>query len=99
MDYIIRKLELEDIPQIMEIYEKITDTKSPDTDELEARMDFGESLLCLGAEIDNTLIGFIFGNIRRGEFGEEKPVGWIGLIGVDPKFQNEKIGRKLGIEL
>ncbi|MHA2504395.1 MAG: GNAT family N-acetyltransferase [Candidatus Kariarchaeaceae archaeon] len=97
--YTIRPLQIDDTEEIIEIYETITGENGPDEDDLESRMDYGDSLLCLGAEQNGKLIGFIFGSTRRGEFGETDMIGWVGLLGVHPQFRNLEIGRNLGIEL
>lgn len=99
MDYTIRKLDIEDIPDVQEIYEMITGQQAPDSDELESRMDYGESLLCVGAEKNGKLVGFMFGHTERGSYGEMDPIGIIGLLGVHPDFRKNNLGRALGKEL
>lgn len=97
---ITRKLELEDIPEIINIYEIITGDNAPEQDDLESQMEYGESLLCIGAEINEKLVGFIFGRTDvSGQFGEKGIVGWIGLLGVHPDFRHLNVGRELGEEL
>ena len=36
------------------------------------------------AEVDGTVVGFMLGEVRSGEFGLEEPTGWIEVLGVDP---------------
>ena len=50
----------------------------------------------LGAGIDGKLVGFMFGEIRRWEFGRGDMSGWILILGVDPEYQGMGAGRKLG---
>ncbi|MCH8907484.1 MAG: GNAT family N-acetyltransferase [Candidatus Heimdallarchaeota archaeon] len=97
--YSIRKLEIEDVKDVIEIYQTITGENSPEASELEARMDYGDSMLCLGIEYRAKIVGFIFGESRRGEYGETEPIGWIGLLGIDPNHRNKELGRQLGSEL
>ncbi len=47
------------------------------------------------AEADGQVVGFMFGEVRSGEFGLEEPTGWIEVMGVDPDFRGQAIGRKL----
>jgi ribosomal-protein-alanine N-acetyltransferase len=42
------------------------------------------------AELTNKLVGFVFGDRRRG-----RDVGWIASIGVDPGFRRRGIGEAL----
>jgi ribosomal protein S18 acetylase RimI-like enzyme len=53
---------------------------------------------CLVAELDGTVIGFMFGSIKDWMFGVEK-VGWIETLGVDPEFMGQGLGKKMGEEL
>ncbi len=95
----IRQLASSDIPKIQEIYELITNGETLSESEIEGKMDFGDSLLCQGAEYEDKLIGFIFGEVRRGEYGETESFGSIGLLGVHPDYRNMDIGRQLGLEV
>ncbi len=54
---------------------------------------------CLAAEIDGRVVGFIVGEIRPWEFGEDREVGWIRVVGVDPDYQGKGVGRALGERL
>ena len=47
------------------------------------------------AERDGTVVGFMLGEVRGGEFGLEEPTGWIEFFGVDPSARGGGIGRKL----
>lgn len=47
------------------------------------------------AEIDGTVVGFMLGEVRGGEFGLEEPTGWIEFFGVDPDARGAGIGRRL----
>lgn len=50
---------------------------------------------CLVAEIEDKVVGFIFGDVRGWEFGVPES-GWIEILGVDPKYQRRGIGKMLG---
>ncbi len=45
------------------------------------------------AELENQVIGFIFGEVSGWEFGGPASVGWIDTLGVDPKYQNRALQR------
>lgn len=47
------------------------------------------------AERDGTVVGFMLGEVRGGEFGLEEPTGWIEFFGVDPSARGAGIGRQL----
>jgi ribosomal protein S18 acetylase RimI-like enzyme len=47
------------------------------------------------AEVDGTVIGFMLGEVRSGEFGLEEPTGWIEVLGVDPDYRGRAVGRQL----
>lgn len=44
---------------------------------------------------DGELVGFMFGEVRSGEFGLEEPTGWIEVMGVDPEQRGQAVGRQL----
>ena len=47
------------------------------------------------AEQDGTVVGFMLGEVRGGEFGLDEPTGWIEFVGVDPSARGGGIGRRL----
>lgn len=51
--------------------------------------------MSLVAELDNRVVGFLFGWTSESEFGIPGPVGWIDLIGVDPPYRGRGVGRAL----
>jgi predicted N-acetyltransferase YhbS len=57
---------------------------------------YGDPDLCLVAESDRRVVGFIIGEIRPWEFGEPREVGWVKVVGVDPEEQGKGTGRILG---
>ncbi|MFQ6106124.1 MAG: GNAT family N-acetyltransferase [Thermoplasmata archaeon] len=95
----IRPLEREDIPTAMKIQRKITG-RSPRAGwkkELGAHIkDYPKE--CLAAEYAGRLAGFIIGEVKTLEFGVERS-GWIVMVGVDPEFMGQGIGKSLGRRL
>jgi N-acetylglutamate synthase-like GNAT family acetyltransferase len=51
------------------------------------------------AELENKVIGFIFGQVSGWEFGVPASVGWIDTLGVNPKYQNRGVAKTLMKEL
>ncbi len=47
------------------------------------------------AESDGKIVGFMLGEVRSGEFGLERPTGWIEVLGVDPDYRQQAVGRRL----
>ncbi|MBI2983018.1 MAG: GNAT family N-acetyltransferase [Chloroflexi bacterium] len=47
------------------------------------------------AEQDGTVVGFMLGEVRGGEFGLDEPTGWIEFFGVDPGARGSGVGRRL----
>jgi ribosomal protein S18 acetylase RimI-like enzyme len=47
------------------------------------------------AEADGRVVGFMFGEVRAGEFGLDEPTGWIEVMGVAPEMRGQAVGRKL----
>ena len=57
----------------------------------------GESI-CLAADVGGSMAGFLVAEVRRVEFGEREPVGWVEVVGVDPAHQGKGVGAALGRE-
>jgi ribosomal protein S18 acetylase RimI-like enzyme len=47
------------------------------------------------AEAAGKIVGFMLGEVRSGEFGLEEATGWIEVLGVDPEFRGQSVGRRL----
>ncbi|MEE8109438.1 MAG: GNAT family N-acetyltransferase [bacterium] len=92
----IRPLEELDIGSLAKIDEKVTGTYRPEEWERRAiyyiRRDPETSQV---AEVDGAVVGFMLGEVRSGEFGLEEPTGWVEVMGIDPEYQGQSIGRRL----
>lgn len=92
----IRPLTELDIQEITQIDEKIQGEYRPQAWETKIlyyiRRDPDASQV---AEVDGKVVGFMLGEIRSGEFGLEKPVGWIEVLGIDPAHQGQSLGRQM----
>lgn len=92
----IRPLSELDISRIVAIDERLTGVYRPDV--WERRVGYylrRDPDACPVAEVDGKVIGFVFTDLRGGEFGLEETSGWIERFGVDPDYQGRSVGRRL----
>ena len=92
----IRPLSDLDISRVVAIDERLTGIYRPEV--WERRVGYyirRDSEACPVAEVDGKLVGFMFADVRGGEFGLEETSGWIERFGVDPDYQGRSIGRRL----
>ncbi len=97
VDAEIRPLDVSDIDKVSEIYKKVTKSDKLESERLLMQID--NSLASLGAEKNGELIGFIIGGVLEDAFGTMEKVGLINMIGIDPAFSGEGLGKKLGEEI
>jgi ribosomal protein S18 acetylase RimI-like enzyme len=93
---LVRPLSELDLSRITAIDERLTGSYKPEV--WERRVVYylrRDAEACPVAEIDGKVVGFIFTDLRGGEFGLEETSGWIERFGVDPDFQGRSIGRSL----
>src|SRR5437870_9905119 len=92
----IRAMTELDIESITQIDERVTGTYRPEVWEDRAayyiRRDPDSSQV---AEVDGTVVGFMMGEVRGGEFGMNEPTGWVEFFGVDPSSRERGVGRRL----
>jgi|GEM_PF-858445 len=91
----IRSLTLPDLERILEIDERVTKVPRRGADNDLWRL-IAETTTCFGVEDDGKLVGFVLADVRPWEFGNRAHVGWIIMLGVDPRHQKKGIGRLLG---
>ena len=92
----IRELRKDDFQAVMEIDEMIRGFSRPDY--WERRFINAESIppwASLVAEVDDRMVGFLFGWSSMWDFGLRDEVGWIDVIGVHPAYRFGGIGRAL----
>ena len=92
----IRALSELDISRVVAIDERLTGIYRPDV--WERRVGYyirRDAEACPVAEADGRVVGFMFSDVRGGEFGLEETSGWIERFGVDPDYQGRSIGRRL----
>ncbi len=95
-DVRVRPLNELDIEAVTRIDERITGRYRPEVWEQRVayyiRRDPESSQV---AELGGKVVGFVFGEVRGGEFGLEEPTGWLEFFGVDPDARGRAIGRRL----
>ena len=95
----IREMSTKDVDQISAIYGGIIQkTVHPDFDRLIERHANSEEDVCLVAELDGQVVGFIISYILTLGFGIEKSA-WIATLGVKPEYMGRDIGRKMATKL
>jgi GNAT superfamily N-acetyltransferase len=92
----VRPVELTDLDAIVRIDEKLTGQTRKDY--WQTRLDIAAlrpPWMSLVAETDGRLVGFLFGWVGESEFGIAARIGWIDLIGLDPRYRGLGVGRAL----
>src|SRR2546427_13001497 len=91
-------MEERDIPRAVEIESAIMGPKKSTTlrGSLTAYLSKGERNACLVADAGGKVVGFLVGDIRAWDFGEDQEIGWIRIVGIDPGFQGHGGGKALG---
>lgn len=99
-EVIIRIMKEEDLDRIIEIDNKVLKENRPEYWERKVEMTGKKSPLpSLVAEMEDEVVGFIFGEASGWEYGVPENIGWIDTIGVDPVYQKKGIGQLLMKEL
>ena len=92
----IRPVTELDLDSIVRIDERITGAYRPDIWERRVmyylRRDPDASQ---AAEVEGKLVGFMFGEVRSGEFGIEDPAGWLERFGIHPDHRGRDLGRAM----
>ena len=93
----IRNLDKDDLSSIANIEERLTGVARPGY--WEKRIEISEAIrphwASLVAEVNSQVVGFILGRAGELEFGLPGTVAWIEIIGVDPAYRGQGIGRAL----
>lgn len=96
---LIRRLRVEDVENIGRIQERITKTPAGE-DFLEIVREYAQKPdnACFVAEHEGRIVGFMISSILSGIFGVERSA-WISILGVDPQFMGQDIGKALAAEI
>ncbi len=94
----IREMREEDISEIINLDEKISGYTRPEMWRSEIQHYLKNKSICLVAEIQTQVVGFMIGTVHPWLFGIENG-GWIEILGVDPSHTAKGVGKKLGEKL
>jgi GNAT superfamily N-acetyltransferase len=95
----VRKMARSDVKAAASIERKVTKARGTGLERnLRARLAGSSDSICLAADVGGSMAGFLVAEVRRVEFGERDPVGWIEVVGVDPAHQGHGVGAALGRE-
>ena len=93
----IRNLRAEDLSAIVSIEDRTNGVSRPDY--WKQRIELSEAIrphwTSLVAELDNRIVGFVFGRAGEFEFGLPGTVAWIEIIGVDPAYRHRGVAGKM----
>jgi ribosomal protein S18 acetylase RimI-like enzyme len=92
----IRKMTPADVRAILAIDEKIVgEHRSASWQQrIDRYLEIYYPPVCQVAEVGGRVVGFILGDVRGWEYGL-RAGGWIDIMGVDPEYQKQGIGRML----
>lgn len=93
----IRKMRVSDLGALAAIERRITGSRRTSAlqGHLRRQIRSGGGI-CLVAEVSGTPAGFLVGDVAPWEFGEEREVAWVKVVGVDPRHQGLGLGHLLG---
>jgi ribosomal protein S18 acetylase RimI-like enzyme len=89
----VREMQRDDLLAIVEIEDRVTGIARRTY--WEKRIEISEAIrphwTSLVAELDNRVVGFLFGRAGELEFGLPGTVAWIETIGVDPAYRRRGV--------
>jgi predicted N-acetyltransferase YhbS len=94
----IRLMKTDDFDAVVEIDEKVLKVSRPDYYKLKfERLVQSQDYVAtsLVAEDNGTVVGFVMGELFRGEYGIDQEKATLDTIGVDPDHQHKGIGERL----
>lgn len=92
----LRALRNDDLQSVVEIDEMIRGASRPNYWKGKfASAEIMPPWASLVAEMDDRVVGFIFGWSGNSEFGVPGEVGWIDIIGVHPAYRRRGVGQAL----
>ncbi|MFX1282569.1 MAG: GNAT family N-acetyltransferase [Promethearchaeota archaeon] len=94
----IREMREEDISEITDLDKEISGFNRPKMWKSEIQHYLKNNSICLVAEIQGRVVGFMIGTVHPWLFGIENG-GWIEILGVDPSHTAKGVGKKLGEQL
>ncbi len=92
----IRNLMPEDAQRVAELESRLTG-QPPMTELWKKRIQLAREhgYPALGVDVEGNLVGYLFGSIQYGVYGQTEPIGWIEFIGIDPNHQGKGFGHEM----
>jgi ribosomal protein S18 acetylase RimI-like enzyme len=97
-EILIRKMKDSDISSIVSLDKRISGSYRPEMWNSEIQHYLKNKSVCLVAEIQEQVVGFMIGTVHPWLFGIENG-GWIEVLGVHPEHTAKGVGKKLGNKL
>ena len=96
----IRALAYGDLDAIVEIDKAIVGKERPEYWSMKIESTENRApMTSLVAEVADTVVGFILGDVSGWEYGVPDTIGWIEIIGVHPTYQRKGVARMLFQEI
>ncbi|MCB9558617.1 MAG: GNAT family N-acetyltransferase [Deltaproteobacteria bacterium] len=97
VDVTVRTLSEKDFERLVRIDEQITGRRRTEwyQGKLKRALQDSDVHISLGAEVDGTLVGALFGSVFFGEYGQPEPVAVLDTVLVDREVKRRGIGRAL----
>ena len=93
----IRRMRASDLKSLVAIERRITGSRRTSALQRHLRRQLrAGGGVCLVADVAGKPAGFLVGDVAPWEFGEEREVAWVKVVGVDPRHQGLGLGRLLG---
>src|SRR3972149_10993963 len=89
----IRRMEPSALPAVAAIERAITKSRRTSTLQAYVRRQLGAGEgVCLVAAVGETVAGFLVGDVRPWEFGEDREVAWGKVVGGGPRHPGSGLG-------
>jgi ribosomal protein S18 acetylase RimI-like enzyme len=96
---IIREMRIEDTEVVNRIYKSIVKTPTEiNFRRIGEEQSQGRGAVSFVAEHEGSVVGYMISYILSGGFGIDKGA-WIAMLGVDPRYMGQGIGKKLATEI
>lgn len=91
---LITECEIEDLADLVRIDHEVTGLEKREYWRKQFRFLSDENIRCLVGRANGEAVGYIIGEIRAWEFGQE-PSGWVFSLAIRPEHARKGLGRRL----
>lgn len=98
---VVRRLRPDDLDAVIAIDAKSTGRPRTEYFKLKLEMAMNETgvEVSLAAEVDGLMVGFLISRVYHGDFGIAEPAAVLEVLGVNPDFRGQGVGRALLVQL